>query len=96
MIFVYNIFFFVRYKYGFYLVFGLEDNMDDDDQDLFFGIGFWRDQDIVVRKKFGFLRFGKKYKFFREGEMNFEYFMGLLYLVRQFYSNVVKLSKYVN
>lgn len=85
-----------RRKYGSHLVLGSEDNMDDDDQDPLFGTGSWRDQDIVVRKKSGFLRLGKKHKFSREGEMNSEHFMGPPYSARQSHSNVAKSSKYAN
>ncbi|KAG2289359.1 hypothetical protein Bca52824_048963 [Brassica carinata] len=85
-----------RHKYGSHLVLGSEDNMDDDDQDPLFGTGSWRDQDIVVRKKSGFLRLGKKHKFSREGEMNSEHFMGPPYSARQSHSNVAKSSKYAN
>ncbi|KAJ0248304.1 DNA-binding protein-like [Hirschfeldia incana] len=94
--YAYNTSSLARQKYGSNLVLGSEDNMDDDDQDPLFGTGSWRDQDIVVRKKSGFLRLGKKHRFSREEELNSERFMGPPYSARQSHSNVAKSSKYAN
>ncbi|KAJ4890514.1 hypothetical protein Rs2_30262 [Raphanus sativus] len=94
--YAYNTSSLARQKYGSNLVLGSEDYMDDDDQDPLFGTGSWRDQEIVVRKKSGFLRLGKKHKFSREGELNSEHFMGPPYSARQSHSNVAKSSKYGN